>query len=114
MEIKSSLQLIIKILIIIGLPLLILFYVDNKGKIVESDESDNKSTREIAIINEDNGVEEEDELIFLGEEVSTVLNDNQGQNYKWTVVGRSTAEQGLREIGRALSELQSRGHLVWR
>lgn len=97
MEIKSSLQLIIKILIIIGLPLLILFYVDNKGKIVESDESDNKSTREIAIINEDNGVEVEDELIFLGEEVSTVLNDNQGQNYKWTVVGRSTAEQGLRD-----------------
>src|SRR5690625_4753489 len=99
MEIKSSLQLIIKILIIIELPLLILFYVDNKGKIVESDESDNKSTREIAIINEDNGVEVEDELIFLGEEVSTVLNDNQGQNYKWTVVGRSTAEQG--QIGRA-------------
>ncbi|MDR7074430.1 type VII secretion EsaA-like protein [Fictibacillus barbaricus] len=51
-------------------------------------------TRSIAIVNEDLGSDEENNL-QLGREVPAILED--GSKYKWTVVSRSAAENGMKD-----------------
>lgn len=96
MKIKSTLQLITKLLVILGIPLFIFVYVDQKPAVVETEEDD-EGTREIAIVNEDNGATLDDENILLGSEMSALLNEREELVYRWTVVGRRAAEQGFRD-----------------
>lgn len=90
----KSISLYVKLLVILSIPLLLFRYVDSQPTIViETD--DNEGTREIAIVNEDNGTDLDEEVMKLGNEISALLNDKESE-YKWTVLGRSTAEQGFR------------------
>src|SRR3954471_1814986 len=52
------------------------------------------ATRTIAIVNEDTGTDKEEKELDFGKEITPILED--GSEYKWEVVSRSTAENGLR------------------
>ncbi|MDY7045443.1 type VII secretion protein EsaA [Virgibacillus sp. M23] len=87
---KASIGLSMKVLIILLLPLLLFRYVDSQPRIILEEES---SIRSVAIVNEDTGYESELQSINLGHEIPILLKDQ--EDYSWTVVNRSTAEQGL-------------------
>ncbi|MGM8364437.1 type VII secretion protein EsaA [Virgibacillus sp. W0181] len=88
----SSLALIVKVLVILSIPLLMFRYVDSQP-VVKTSEPEETATRSIAIVNEDVGVEEDDEPVIIGKEVASLLNDQ--ADYKWTVISRSAAEHGF-------------------
>ncbi|MCK1994973.1 type VII secretion protein EsaA [Peribacillus muralis] len=80
--------LIGKILVIIALPILFFSYIgQNPMKKLET------ASREIAIVNEDNGTQFNDNPIYVGSELVTTLDKD--SEYEWIVVNRSTAESGL-------------------
>ncbi|CAM4006623.1 type VII secretion protein EsaA [Mesobacillus zeae] len=54
------------------------------------------STRTIAVVNEDIGTNEEKEALQFGREVVPLLQND--SDYKWTVLGRSAAENGLKNL----------------
>lgn len=84
----KPLLLIGKILVIIALPILFFSYIgQNPMKKTET------ASREIAIVNEDNGAEYNKNQIQVGSELVTTLDKN--SEYDWVVVNRSTAESGL-------------------
>src|SRR5699024_7497668 len=89
---STSLGLLLKILIILLLPLLLFRYVDSQLSVVVDDKED-EGTREVAIVNEDIGYESETEEIILGQDITALLNNR--DDYAWTVVNRSAAEQGF-------------------
>ncbi|MFF5400475.1 type VII secretion protein EsaA [Peribacillus butanolivorans] len=80
--------LIGKILIILALPILFFSYIgQNPMKKTET------ASREIAIVNEDDGTEYNKNPIYVGSELVTTLDKD--SEYDWYVVNRSTAESGL-------------------
>ncbi|MEY8735660.1 type VII secretion protein EsaA [Peribacillus frigoritolerans] len=80
--------LIGKILVILALPILFFSYIgQNPMKKTET------ASREIAIVNEDNGTEFNNNPIYMGSELVTTLDKD--SEYEWFVVNRSTAESGL-------------------
>ncbi|CAH0302048.1 ESX secretion system protein YueB [Peribacillus sp. Bi96] len=80
--------LIGKILVILALPILFFSYIgQNPMKKTET------ASREIAIVNEDNGTEFNNNPIYVGSELATTLDKD--SEYDWFVVNRSTAESGL-------------------
>ncbi|MGE7604656.1 type VII secretion protein EsaA [Peribacillus sp. NPDC097675] len=84
----QPLLLIGKILVIIALPILFFSYIgQNPMKKTET------ASREIAIVNEDNGAEYNKNQIQVGSELVTTLDKN--SEYDWVVVNRSAAENGL-------------------
>jgi len=54
------------------------------------------ATQVIAIVNEDIGMEEDGEKLELGSKITNILEND--SNYKWNVVSRSSAENGLRNL----------------
>lgn len=88
---KSTIPMVLKIIIILLLPVGLLSYVDSHPTVVMK--ATEESVRSIAIVNEDNGYELNDEMITLSSEVPPLLNEK--SDYTWTVVSRSSAEQGL-------------------
>ncbi|MFC4024360.1 type VII secretion protein EsaA [Oceanobacillus longus] len=91
-EHKSSIGLIVKVLVILLLPLLLFRYVDSQPTAVVSDAND-EQIRSVAIVNEDIGLDTGTESITLGQEIPALLNEQ--IEYNWTVVNRSAAEQGF-------------------
>ncbi|MFJ7680086.1 type VII secretion protein EsaA [Peribacillus sp. NPDC097198] len=84
----KPLLLIGKILVIIALPILFFSYIgQNPMKKTET------ASREIAIVNEDNGAEYHKNQIQVGSELVTTLDKD--SEYDWVVVNRSAAESGL-------------------
>ena len=84
----KPLLLIGKILVIMALPILFFSYIgQNPMKKTET------ASREIAIVNEDNGTEYDKNQIQVGSELVTTLDKD--SEYDWVVVNRSTAESGL-------------------
>lgn len=89
---KASVKLGAKVLVVLLLPLLLISYVDSQPVVVESDDDD-EGTRSIAIVDEDRGWESESETIELGKRTASLLNAQ--DDYSWTVLSRSAAEQGF-------------------
>ncbi|TDL31373.1 type VII secretion protein EsaA [Jeotgalibacillus sp. S-D1] len=87
---KHLLKMVGIMIYIMVLPILFFTYIgDNPNRVTE------QMTREIAIVNEDTGAEQDGLSFKFGQEVSALINEN--SNYNWTVVGRSAAESGLEE-----------------
>ncbi|PFG14396.1 type VII secretion protein EsaA [Bacillus sp. es.036] len=87
-EKKSILKLILVTAIILVLPLIYFTSIgENPMKKKES------ATKTIAVINEDTGTEEDEELVKFGNDVPPLLKSE--SQYNWEVVGRSAAENGL-------------------
>ncbi|MCC9023728.1 type VII secretion protein EsaA [Bacillus nakamurai] len=92
---KSLMKLIAAVIIILLLPVLFFRFIGDdptKQKI--------NATRQIAVVNEDTGLNEETETsdeqpqsVHFGKEVAAALGDR--SDYSWTVVNRSAAENGL-------------------
>ncbi|MBY8911225.1 type VII secretion protein EsaA [Bacillus sp. YC2] len=92
---KSLIKLIAAVVIILLLPVLFFRFIGDdptKQKI--------NATRQIAVVNEDTGLNEETEAdgeqpqsVHFGKEVAAALGDR--PDYSWTVVNRSAAENGL-------------------
>ncbi|KXZ17786.1 type VII secretion protein EsaA [Bacillus nakamurai] len=92
---KSLMKLIAAVIIILLLPVLFFRFIGDdptKQKI--------NATRQIAVVNEDTGLNEETETsdeqpqsVHFGKEVAAALGDR--PHYSWTVVNRSAAENGL-------------------
>lgn len=89
---RSSIGLIAKLFIILVIPIVLFNYVDTQPTSINKDEDD-RSTRSVAIVNEDLGYTTPSEQLVLGQEIASIL-DKQG-DYSWTVVNRSAAEQGF-------------------
>jgi len=86
---STIIKLLVAITLIVITPLLFFRAIgDNPFKVQRA-----SAAQTIAIINEDNGYEEEGENIQLGESVASILSEN--SNFEWTVVGRSAGENGL-------------------
>ncbi|MCA0991966.1 type VII secretion protein EsaA [Pseudalkalibacillus hwajinpoensis] len=87
-EKKSILKLILVTAIILVLPIIYFTSIgENPMKKKES------ATKTIAVINEDTGTEEDEELVKFGNDVPPLLKSE--SQYNWEVVGRSAAENGL-------------------
>ncbi|KIL49081.1 type VII secretion protein EsaA [Jeotgalibacillus campisalis] len=85
---KHLLKMLGTMVYIMLLPVLFFTYIgDNPEQVKE------QSTREIAIVNEDSGAEQEGLSLKFGQEVSSLINES--SSFNWTVVGRSAAENGL-------------------
>ncbi|WP_110926624.1 type VII secretion protein EsaA [Bacillus massiliglaciei] len=84
----KALSLLVKILIIIVMPIAFFSYI-GQNPMKRTD----PATREIAIVNEDNGAVMDDKEIEFGKEVAGIFGTN--SEYNWYVVNRSTAENGL-------------------
>lgn len=82
-------KLIMGILLILALPIL---FFQLMGVNILDLNTPNK--RVIAIVNEDQGLTKEDENVDMGVEVVSILAD--GSPYKWEVMGRGAAENGLK------------------
>ncbi|ASN06083.1 type VII secretion protein EsaA [Virgibacillus necropolis] len=89
---KYSIGLFIKILVILSLPLLLFRYVEMQPETVTINDNE-EATRSIAVVNEDTPVKMNDEMVELGKEIPELLTNQ--EDYSWTVVNRSAAEQGL-------------------
>ncbi|MDG5471925.1 type VII secretion protein EsaA [Jeotgalibacillus sp. ET6] len=85
---KHLIKMLGTMVYIMILPVLFFTYIGDNPEEVEE-----QSTREIAIVNEDIGAEQEGLSLRFGQEVSSLINDS--SNFNWTVVGRSAAENGL-------------------
>lgn len=83
--------LIVKILLILILPLILFRYVDSQPVVTLSEKD--SATRDIAVVVEDSGTDIEDEEIVLGQEIASLLNEQ--EDYTWSVMNRSAAEQGF-------------------
>lgn len=98
MKTKKTIGLMMKLLIILVIPLLLFRYVDSQPTNVNvSDSEEKKGTRDIAVVNEDNGIVMSSEEVLLGNEIPILLNEKEEKDYNWTVVQRSTAEQGFND-----------------
>ncbi|MGG4407425.1 type VII secretion protein EsaA [Niallia taxi] len=82
-------KIIIALVLIIGAPLLF-FKAIGENPLKEKE----NATKSIAIVNEDVGLEGEEEEIHLGESAASILAKD--SSYNWSVVGRSAGESGLR------------------
>ncbi|MGB8000679.1 MAG: type VII secretion protein EsaA, partial [Anaerobacillus sp.] len=87
-EKKSILKLILVIAIILVLPLIYFTSIgENPMKTKES------ATKTIAVVNEDTGTEEDEEVVKFGNDVPPILKSD--SEYNWEVVGRSAGENGV-------------------
>src|SRR5690625_8042902 len=89
---RSSIGLVVKIVVILLLPLLLFRYVDSQPTIIKND-ADDEGTRSVAIVNEDNGLAIDDEEVNLGQDIPLILDEQ--ADYSWKVVQRDAAERGL-------------------
>src|SRR5690625_3333523 len=89
---RSSIGLVVKIVVILLLPLLLFRYVDSQPKSMKNDDDD-EGTRSVAIVNEDNGLAIDDEEVNLGQDIPLILDEQ--ADYSWKVVQRDAAERGL-------------------
>src|SRR5690625_6036575 len=89
---KSSISLVVKIVIILLLPLILFRYVDSQPTIVKQDDDD-EGTRSVAIVNEDNGLDINDEAVNRGQDIPLIVGEQ--ADYSWKVVKRGAAERGL-------------------
>ncbi|MDQ0215836.1 type VII secretion EsaA-like protein [Oikeobacillus pervagus] len=88
---KQLIKVICAVVLILAFPILFFKYIgDNPMKVKEN------ATRTIAVVNEDLGVENEENTLNFGDEIPALLNED--SNYKWTVLSRSAAENGLKNI----------------
>lgn len=85
---KYVFKVLVLILLIVALPTLSFQFVNHKTS------QDQEVSNTIAIINEDIGAKKEGKSLALGNELSTILNKN--SNYEWKVIGRSAAQNGLK------------------
>lgn len=83
-------SIIVKILVILVIPTMFFTYVGHDPMKQKAN-----NVRNIAVVNEDNGAEYENDSLVLGQQVISVLDDD--SSYSWSVVNRSTAESGLRQ-----------------
>ncbi|MGA9289752.1 MAG: type VII secretion protein EsaA [Anaerobacillus sp.] len=87
-EKKSILKLILIIAIILVLPLIYFTSIgENPMKTKES------ATKTIAVVNEDTGTKEDEEVVKFGNDVPPILKSD--SEYNWEVVGRSAGENGV-------------------
>ncbi|MGG3799118.1 type VII secretion protein EsaA [Metabacillus fastidiosus] len=97
---KKSIYPIVKLIsvmaIIFLLPTLFFSYIGHEPMKVEKKTTEIAS-REIAVVNEDDGAEYEKQPIYFGEKLSATFGES--SEYNWSVVSRSAADKGL-ESGR--------------
>ena len=79
-----------KIIIILVIPVLFFSYVGNDPM-----KTAKNSTRNIAIVNEDDGADYQEDMLYLGRNVAESLGKE--SQYEWSVVNRNTAESGLQK-----------------
>ncbi|MEC2077194.1 type VII secretion protein EsaA, partial [Metabacillus fastidiosus] len=97
---KKSIYPIVKLIsvmaIIFLLPTLFFSYIGHEPMKVEKKTTEIAS-REIAVVNEDDGAQYEKQPIYFGEKLSATFGES--SEYNWSVVSRSAADKGL-ESGR--------------
>ncbi|WP_085992895.1 type VII secretion protein EsaA [Oceanobacillus senegalensis] len=98
-EKKFPIGIILKLLVVLALPLLLFRYVDVQpatGGTSGFSQGNQTTVKDIAVVNEDLGYQLEEKKVSFGQDIAMLLNDQIKQDdYEWTVVNRSTAEQGL-------------------
>lgn len=85
---KNLIKLVVMILVILLFPTMFFTYIEP-----EQEQSNETAAREIAVVNEDLGVEFQEEQLLLGQAVISSLEKD--PDYDWIVVGRNAAEAGL-------------------
>ncbi|EWG08830.1 type VII secretion protein EsaA [Cytobacillus firmus] len=86
---KYIVKMVLVMLLIIAAPAIFFGSIGDNPLLVREN-----ATRTIAVVNEDTGADKEDKSLDFGEEITSILED--GSQYEWTVIGRSAAENGLR------------------
>jgi putative membrane protein len=86
---KYILKMVLVMLLIIAAPAIFFGSIGDNPLLVREN-----ATRTIAVVNEDTGADKEDKSLDFGKEITSILSD--GSQYEWTVIGRSAAENGLR------------------
>ncbi|MDV2686600.1 type VII secretion protein EsaA [Alkalihalophilus lindianensis] len=87
-EKKNLIKLIAMVVLILVLPSLFFAYIGQ-----DPTKKTERSTGEIAIVNEDLGAEFQGEQMYFGQAVTSSLGEN--SEYSYVVVGRNAAESGL-------------------
>ena len=82
-------KIVVGIVFIIATPILFFLLMG-----VSPLDLEKENMRVIAIVNEDQGLLKDEESVEMGKEVVTLL--GQDSSYEWSVVGRGTAESGLK------------------
>lgn len=86
---KSSIKIVSTMILILVLPVLFFHLIgDDPAK------QKKNATRNIAVVNEDMGASESENTARFGQDVVAALSER--PDYKWTVVNRSAAENGLK------------------
>ncbi|MBG9443067.1 type VII secretion protein EsaA [Cytobacillus firmus] len=86
---KYIVKMVLVMLLIIAAPAIFFGSIGDNPLLVREN-----ATRTIAVVNEDTGADKEEKSLDFGEEITSILED--GSQYEWTVIGRSAAENGLR------------------
>ncbi|MCM3705277.1 type VII secretion protein EsaA [Cytobacillus firmus] len=86
---KYILKMVLVMLLIIAAPAIFFGSIGDNPLLVREN-----ATRTIAVVNEDTGADKEDKSLDFGKEITSILSN--GSQYEWTVIGRSAAENGLR------------------
>ncbi|WP_264741113.1 type VII secretion protein EsaA [Cytobacillus firmus] len=86
---KYIVKMVLVMLLIIAAPAIFFGSIGDNPLLVREN-----ATRTIAVVNEDTGADKEEKSLDFGEEITSILQD--GSQYEWTVIGRSAAENGLR------------------
>lgn len=86
---KYILKMVLVMLLIIAAPAIFFGSIGDNPLLVREN-----ATRTIAVVNEDTGADKEDKSLDFGKEITSILSSS--SQYEWTVIGRSAAENGLR------------------
>ncbi|MGA5692611.1 type VII secretion protein EsaA [Cytobacillus pseudoceanisediminis] len=86
---KYIVKMVLVMLLIIAAPAIFFGSIGDNPLLVREN-----ATRTIAVVNEDTGADKEEKSLDFGEEITSILQD--GSQYEWTVIGRSAAENGLK------------------
>ena len=86
---KYMVKLVLVILLIIVTPAIFFGSIGDNPLLVREN-----ATRTIAVVNEDTGADKEEKSLDFGKEITSILGE--GSQYEWSVIGRSAAENGLR------------------
>lgn len=88
---KYIVKMVLVMLLIIAAPAIFFGSIGDNPLLVREN-----ATRTIAVVNEDTGADKEEKSLDFGEEITSILQD--GSQYEWTVIGRSAAENGLKNV----------------
>ncbi len=86
---RNGFLLALKTIVLLAVPVLFFSYVGHDPLKI----TPNTNTRNIAIVNEDDGSSYMDNHLNMGQRVAEVM--DKGSEYKWTIVNRGMAESGL-------------------